>query len=348
VTAGSRSGGAIGERGAPALTPPPAWLAAETTALDAAYRRGRLPEALLIHEAPGSGGEWLATWVAQLVLCEQPTVAPCGACLACRRVAAHQHPDLMWVRPLEDSRQIRIEQVRDLGAELALTAHGGGYKVAIITPADALNRFAANALLKTLEEPPGRTLLALVATQPSRLPPTILSRCQRLRVLPPARADAVAWLTAVGGPGDWSGALDVLGEAPLLALQADASEVAGIGADTRRTLDELARGGTDPVAAAERWARSELPLRLLCFENWLTERIRRAPQPEGIFTELRAAPYLSRGAAFLNIRELFGLLDEVRELRTTLDVPLNRGLALEGLFRRLAPAPPARDGVTQG
>ena len=81
--------------------------------------------------------------------------------------AALQHPDLLWIRPPEDSRQIRIEQLRELTAELALMSHGGGYKVAVIAPADALNRFAANALLKTLEEPPARTLLVLVATQPS-------------------------------------------------------------------------------------------------------------------------------------------------------------------------------------
>ncbi len=91
----------------------------------------------------------------------------------------------MRVSLVEESRQIRIEQVRELADELALTSHQGGYKVGILTPADALNRFAANALLKTLEEPPARTLLILVATQPSRLPATILSRCQRLRVRAP-------------------------------------------------------------------------------------------------------------------------------------------------------------------
>src|SRR2546430_17125131 len=70
---------------------------------------------------------------------------------------SQQHPDLAWVRTAEDSQQIRIEQVRDLAADLALTSHAGGYKVGILTPAEALNRFAANALLKTLEEPPART-----------------------------------------------------------------------------------------------------------------------------------------------------------------------------------------------
>jgi len=331
----------------PALSPPLPWLAAHTAALAAAHRRGRLPAALLIHEAPGVGGEWLALWAAQLALCTDAAAAPCAACTACRRVAALQHPDLTWMAPAEDSRQIRIEQVRDLTAELALTSHGGGYKVGIIAPADALNRFAANALLKTLEEPPARTLLALVATQPSRLPPTVLSRCQRLRLTQPTRAEALAWLAAARGTGDWNAVLDVLGEAPLLAAQADPGEVAEIGADARRTLDALAATAADPVAAAEHWTRSQLPLRLLCFENWLTERLRRSEREGAFLPELRAGPYLPGWGAFLNIRELFGLLEEVREFRTTLEVPLNRGLALEALFRRLVPSPRARSGVRQ-
>jgi DNA polymerase III subunit delta' len=319
------------------MTPVPSWLSGEMATLRATHASARLPHALMIHEAPGAGGEWLAIWAAQLVLCEKGSAAPCGVCTACRRAGALQHPDLSWVQPVEDSHQIRIEQVRDLSAELALTSHAGGYKVGVLTPADALNRFAANALLKTLEEPPPRTLLVLVATQPSRLPPTVLSRCQRLRVRAPTREEAIAWLTAARGPGAWDAALEVLGEAPMLAVRADPAELAQVGTDARTTLDALAGGSTDPVAAAERWARSELPLRLLCFEKWLTERIRRGERDGAFLREMRPAPYLSAGGAFLNIRELFGLVDEVRDLRATLDVPLNRGLALEALFRRLTP-----------
>ena len=332
----------------PRLGTVPAWLEEQTGTLTRAYRGGRLPHALLIHEAPGAGGDWLAAWSARLVLCQEPARAPCGACVACRRVAALQHPDLAWVRPEGASQQIRIEQVRELCAELMLTSHAAGYKVGILSPADALNRYAANALLKTLEEPPQRTLLVLVATQPSRLPPTILSRCQRLRVPAPSREQALAWLIETCGDGEWDAALEVLGEAPLLAAQTHAAEVAAIGADSRRTLEELASGSADPVAAAERWARSEWPLRLLCFENWLTERLRHVGSAPGFFTEMRDGPYLSERGAFLNIRGLFRVLDEVRELRATLDAPLNRGVAVEALFRRLAPVARAGDGVIEG
>ena len=320
---------------APPLPPPP-WTAQARASLTAAQRAGRLPHALLIHESPGAGGEWLAHWSARLALCERPE-SPCGNCIACRRVLAWQHPDLMRVAPLEDSRQIRIEQLRELAADLALTSHAGGWRVAILSPADSLNRFAANALLKTLEEPPPRTLLMLVATEPSRLPATVLSRCQRLALRAPQRAAAVAWLTEVRGSADWNGALDAIGEAPLLLGDADPEALARAGAEARAALDALAAGRADPLATAERWARSELPLRLRCFEKWLTERIRGGLGAGADITEVRPGPYLPGPGAFLNIRELFGLLDEVREIRMALDVPLNRALALEALFRRLAP-----------
>src|SRR5262249_54239067 len=246
------------------------WLAKETATLRAAYEADRMPHALLIHEAPGAGGDWLASWIARLVL----------------RTDRNLHPDWISVRPTDESRQIRIEQVRELALELALTAHQGGYKVGVLSPADLLNRFAANALLKTLEEPPRRTVLILVATQPSRLPPTILSRCQRIRVPAPSRAAALAWLQSTGAEGDWGAVLDILGEAPMLAAAANPAAVVQIGAEVRRDLEQTHAGSADPLALAERWSRTELPLRLRCFENWLTERIRGHSATPGFLTEV--------------------------------------------------------------
>jgi DNA polymerase-3 subunit delta' len=295
------------------------WLSKEMAALRAAYEADRMPHALLIHEAPGSGGDWLASWIARLVL----------------ETERDGHPDWISVRPTDDSRQIRIEQVRELAQELALTSHQGGYKVGVISPADVLNRFAANALLKTLEEPPRRTVLILVATQPSRLPATILSRCQRIRVAAPRRAEAVSWLESTRGKGNWNAVLDILGEAPTLAAESDSTAVVQIGDDVRRSLEETASGRSDPVATAERWSRTELPLRLRCFENWLTERIRRQVGTKGFLTEVGAGTHLSGAETVLNIRELFELLDGVRELKSALETPINRGLALEHLLRRL-------------
>jgi len=200
MTSVATNSGSGAGTGAPGPGAPP-WIAKEMATLAAARKADRLPHALLIHEAPGSGGDWLAKWAAQLVLCQDAQNAPCGVCPGCHRVATAQHPDLIVLQPIEESRQIRIEQIRELSEELSLTAHQGSYKVAVVTPADTMNRFAANALLKTLEEPPPRTLLMLVVTQPSRLPATILSRCQRIRVHAPARDEAVWWLKATKGTG---------------------------------------------------------------------------------------------------------------------------------------------------
>ena len=296
------------------------WLSKEMAALGAAYEADRMPHALLIHEAPGAGGDWLASWIAKRVL----------------QTDRELHPDWISVRPSDESRQIRIEQVRELGQELALTSHQGGYKVGVVSPADVLNRFAANALLKTLEEPPQRTVLILVATQPSRLPATILSRCQRVRISAPSRAEAVSWLESTRGKGDWNAVLDILGEAPMLAAESDFAAVVQIGADARRGLEETASGRSDPVSTAERWSREDPALRLRCFENWLTERIRRQTGTKGFLTEVGAGTHLSRAETVLNIRELFELLDGVRELKSALETPINRGLALEHLLRRLA------------
>ena len=296
----------------------PKWLAPAIVSLEAARKAGRLPHALLIHDSAGAGGDWLADWAASVALCLTPDQAPCGKCIGCTRVANNQHPDLIRIVPTEDSKQLRIEQVRDLAQELSLTSHQGGYKVGILSPADSMNRFAANALLKTLEEPPARTLLILVASQPSRLPATILSRCQKLKVRAPTRAESLEWLQATKGAGDWNGVLDVLGDAPFTAAEADPKAIPALGAETRRTLEEMEQGMADPVATAERWHRADTALRLRCFESWLTERIERQPMPTP------------------RVRGLFELVDGVRELRSTLDVPINRSLAIELLFRRLA------------
>lgn len=290
------------------------WLEPAMAALRAAKAGNRLAHALLLHADPGCGGDELAIWISQLLLCRR-AAAPCGECADCRHCAAGQHPDVFGAHPTGDSKQIRVEDVRALSAELSLTSHGGGYRTGIVTPADALNPQAANALLKTLEEPPPDTLLVLVSASPSRLPATVRSRCLRLRIAAPPRAATLEWLAARGRSGDLARAADVLGDAPLALLGADANLVARALAETTRLLEQIERRESDPTQLAERWARDELPLRLACIEASLTARIR-----------------LSANASNTNIASLFGLLDAIRELRREIDSPLNKPLALERWF----------------
>jgi DNA polymerase-3 subunit delta' len=295
------------------------WLTPAREQLLAAIAQGRVPHALLIQDAPGAGGEQLALWLAQQLL---------GA-------APHAHPDFTHLGLIEESKQIRVEQVRELAAHLAMASHQGGFKVALIEPADCLNWNAANALLKTLEEPPARTVLMLVAQQPSRLPATILSRCQRIRIRPPERESVLAWLRQEIGEGDWEGVLDVIGNAPLQAATLDPPAILQIRAETLGGLADLTARRADAAALAEAWSRSELVLRLSCFENWLTERIRRGLGAGTYSVELRDGTHPPGPDPGSNVPRLFDLLDQLRALRVALATPVNRALVLESLLRSL-------------
>ncbi len=106
---------------------------------------------------------------------------PCGLCAACKRVEERTEPDVHWIFPEMKSRVISAEQMREkLLAEIAQTSFSGGWKVGVLVGADRLNDSSANAFLKTLEEPPERTLFLLLTDTPQQLMPTIISRCQRI------------------------------------------------------------------------------------------------------------------------------------------------------------------------
>ena len=190
------------------------------------HQDGRLPHALLLCGHAGIGKERLARAFAESVMCQQPKAGmACGLCQGCRLAAAGSHPDMAMLAPEEGSKAIKIDQVRELVEFCARTPQFGGYRVVVVFPAEAMNRNAQNALLKTLEEPGSNTLLLLVSHQPGRLLPTVRSRCQQ-RLLPlPAHAEGLAWLNEQVGQGERAEALLALtGGAPLQALALEGSD----------------------------------------------------------------------------------------------------------------------------
>lgn len=307
----------------------PEWFGPACSEVHSALAAGRLAHGLLIHEDPGAGGFKLARWIAQRVNCAKQMQAPCGECQSCRWIEAEQHPDVTLLRPEGDSTQIVIQAVRDLAADLSLTSHGAGYKIAIVMPAEAMNPFAANALLKTLEEPPARTLVLLVTSQPSRLLATLRSRCSRLRLVAPSREAAARYLESVKGPGPWAEALEATGAGPFALLDADAAAIAQVREETVAALADIGRGNLQPPAVAERWARADLALRLACLESWVTQRIL---ESQGI----RDVTHLSASALPQNICRLFEFSDAIRDMRKLSHTSLNKAMAVETLLWRWA------------
>jgi DNA polymerase-3 subunit delta' len=306
------------------------WLRAAAAQLSGAREAGRLPPALLVHEAPGTGARQLAVLFAQLRFCsgDRP---PCGQCSHCRRVEQGEHPDFIIVEPdTEKSRlgQISVTQAREIGQQLALSSYEGRGTVLVIQPADAMNRNAANALLKTLEEPRPDAHLLLLTSMPSQLPATIRSRCQKLTVPAPDRAAVLEWL-ATERPqhrNDWPRVLDVLGVAPLAALEADVGRILAIREDIERVLEGAAQGRLDVIRVAHGWAGEDLPLRLAGLENCLTDRI----------LTMRAGSRLPGAGRDINMASALRLLAELGELRRQLaEAALNRPLAVERQLWRL-------------
>lgn len=245
--------------------------------LHAATQTRRLPHALLLTGPEGCGKGAFATSLARMLLCAAPTSegAACGRCRDCEWLAAGTHPNLIQVGPEEDSSAIRIDQIRALIEQIALTAAGEeAMRVVLIRPADAMNRNAANSLLKTLEEPPLRTVLILVSHTPATLPATIRSRCQRID-LGGDRALKIEWLRGQLQSGIAAEcALGLANGGPLLAL---AMEKAGVFAERGRMMGELrglASGAVEPITTAARWSGLDVTTALRVLISLVQDLIR--------------------------------------------------------------------------
>lgn len=243
------------------------WHAEHWTRLQASHARGALPHALLLSGAAGLGKREFVGRFVRGLLCEHPLDGDaCGHCRRCLLLAAGTHPDLISLtyglrKDGVMRSEIVVDQIRELSARLAMSSQLGGWQIAVIDPADAMNPAAANALLKTLEEPAAQTLLLLLADAPWRLPQTIRSRCQRIEFHLPPEAVSLAWLKTMG-VDDAVAALTAASGNPGLAHVWSQQGAIERRLEVRKDLVGLAAERGQPLEVVKRWLADEPAQRL--------------------------------------------------------------------------------------
>ncbi len=318
-------------------------------------RRDKLPHALLLSGQRGIGKFALAQAFAASLLCENPgeQQRACGQCLACNWFAQGNHPDFRLLQPQalaesgaaegegdgkkKASKEILIDQVRALDDFLGVGSHRGGLSIVLVNPAEAMNRNAANSILKILEEPPANILFLLVSDESSRLLPTIRSRCQSVPIGLPEKARALAYLRA-SGVDDAERWLALSGGAPRLAI--DMSGKAGQGSWLQLLLKHLERGEQhDPLLAAAdldkliREQKGALALRQIVdtLQKWLVD-LTQAANALPVRYFLAQSDKISALAAKMPSARLVRAYRKLATQRREAEQPLNGRLFLEGVF----------------
>jgi DNA polymerase III subunit delta' len=296
---------------------------------------GKIAHAYLFDGTEGCGKKKTALAFIEAVFCGQSTA--CGHCPSCRRIASMQHPDLHLVEP--DGAYIKIDQIRELQRDLAFRPFEAPKKACIIDVVDRLNPAAGNALLKTLEEPPGNALLILITANPDSVLPTILSRCQRLHfaALPEATIATLlrengtepesARIVAALAGGSMRKAMEIGEETAIHERKSFLERICSL------SLDDI----TSLFAIAEELAGDkENALELL---ELLTAFLRDALLLHAGSTEVVNAdllPLLERQASGFSGERIMERISYVSEARRAISSNVNLRLALEVLFMRLA------------
>ena len=304
--------------------------------LQGRIRENNLPHALLFVGGKGTGKADFAQQLANSLLCDSPDQdgMACGHCQACGLLAAGTHPDIRLVEPAEEGKSILIDTIRATGEFLTLKGQYGRRQIIIINPAEAMNRLAANSLLKTLEEPTPDALIILVSSKPSLLLPTIRSRCQQLAFPAPDVETGASWLQKQVGKEVDGAALLALGDgAPLEALHL--YETGGL--EVRNALADqwvrVAEGREDPLKCAASWADLGLPRALHWLSSWTMDLIRlKSGGASDVITNTDLAPQLRKLATGLDLKRLFAQLEQLTEYTRWAGGQINAQLALEDLM----------------
>lgn len=308
--------------------------------------KDRLPHALLITGEQGIGKRAFAEYLAQFLLCEdhQKSTQPCGVCEGCRWFLAGNHPDFRVLQP-EDAEEersdeadnkkpkkksevIRVEDVRALTDFVHLSAHRRNLRVTLVVPADTMNVSAANAFLKTLEEPPAGAVFILVADHWRRLLPTIRSRCRVFPIALPEASAAMQWLNSQGVVNPTLH-LAHTGGAPLAAMDDAAAEWLAVRQNFLEHIAEPASLDVLKLSSELEKAKLDTDLVISWLQKWIYDLI-----SLGLAQKIRYYPDWKDALSRLAPRAHFLMqyVNQLTEAQKLSRHPLNQRLVFESLL----------------
>jgi DNA polymerase-3 subunit delta' len=274
------------------------------------HARDRLAHALLFSGPPAIGKLAFAEQLAEFLLCATPVNhAPCGQCHSCHLLAAGNHPDLIVIRPQENSKTIKVDEIRTFVAAVTMTPQIAARRAVIIEPAQAMNRSAANSLLKTLEEPNPENYIVLVSDAPWELPATIRSRCQQVVMPLPAEQASLAWLNQQEARNDWTVYLRAMQGAPLDALALQQSQGLAHYQAEKRRFASLLQGQESALSASAIWAQDSSGYLHDWLFRWLLDLARAVQGGQQTIQDPDLSSWLGDLIPRINSVKLHALLD---------------------------------------
>ena len=306
-----------------------------------AKQENRLPHALLFAGIAGIGKTDFADYFARVLLCQHVKTSgfACDTCHSCRLMIGKSHPNILWIAPEKTGQAIKVDQIRAVTEFISQTSLQGEYRLVMIHPANDMNTNAANALLKTLEEPASGSIMILISDQAAHLPATILSRCQKIIFSRPSTASALAWMKEQS-PEIAEQAellLRLTNGAPLAARQLLATDLLTERQELLSALSQLSTKQLDPIKLA-----ANLPdldtLQLLDFMlGWIMDilRLQLGEDPQAIINVDYTTPLVTL-AKSTQVQTNAKFMAHIQQLRgqITAGVNFNKQLMIESLLIR--------------